>query len=229
MSIVKKYKARVVEVVHQLSDVYTVRLESENGRFRYSPGQFLHLALDEYDPSGAWPESRCFSMQTSPEEEHTAITYTVKGRYTRRMATELVPGKLVWLKLPYGDLFSRSHSKDNCVFLAGGTGVTPFLSLFGDASFADYVNPRLYLGVRSKAYNIFEREVAEAAERNPTLVTRVVYQDAEGIIDLGNVLKESSNDATFFVSGPPAMVSTFKTVLSANDVLDENMRTDEWE
>ena len=50
MSIVRKYRARVVDVQQRLPDVYTVQLESESGRFKYHPGQFLHLALDEYDP-----------------------------------------------------------------------------------------------------------------------------------------------------------------------------------
>ncbi len=229
MSVVRKYKARVVEVLQRLPDVYTVRLESETGRFRYSPGQFLHLALDEYDPSRAWPESRCFSMQTSPDHNLIAITFTTKGHFTKRMANELSAGRSVWLKMPYGDLFTRQHARDNCVFLAGGTGVTPFLSLFADSSFAEYKNPRLYLGVRSKEYHIFDREICDAGKINPTLILKVVYQDTEGMIDIGRVIEESGLSATFFISGPPIMVSTFKQALSARRIGESEIRTDEWE
>ncbi|MCL5020935.1 MAG: FAD-dependent oxidoreductase [Bacteroidetes bacterium] len=229
MSIVRKYKARVVEVLQRLPDVYTVQLESETGRFRYSPGQFLHLALDEYDPSRAWPESRCFSMQTSPDQDMIAITFTTKGQFTKKMANELTEGRSVWLKMPYGDLFTRDHSRDNCVFLAGGTGVTPFLSLFADGSFAEYKNPRLYLGVRSKDYHIFDREVHEAKNLNPSFRLKVVYQDSEGVISIDQTLDENGKDATFFISGPPVMVTSFKRVLSSKGIADANIRTDEWE
>ncbi|MCL4512104.1 MAG: FAD-dependent oxidoreductase [Bacteroidetes bacterium] len=229
MSIVRKYKARVVEVLQRLPDVYTVLLESESGRFRYSPGQFLHLALDEYDPSRAWPDSRCFSMQTSPDRDAVAITFTTKGRFTKRMASELSEGKFVWAKLPYGDLFTPPHSQDNCVLLAGGTGVTPFLSLFADGSFGEYRNPRLYLGVRSKDYHIFGSEICDAKKINPTLSVNVVYQDTDGVIDIRRVYEECGTPATYFISGPPVMVDSFKRALLSYGVVEADIRTDEWE
>ena len=82
----------------------------------------MHLALDEYDPSSGWPESRCYSMQTSPVNEFIKITFSVKGKFTTRMADELKQGKIIDLKLPYGDFFQQDHSKENVVFIAGGTG-----------------------------------------------------------------------------------------------------------
>lgn len=219
----------MVEVLHRLPDVYTVWLKSETDKFKYCPGQFLHLALDEYDPSKPWPESRCFSMQTSPDQELIAITFTTKGQFTKRMAEELSTGKFVWLKMPYGDLFSRGHSRDNCVFLAGGTGVTPFLSLFANKDFAEYKEPLLYLGVRSKDYHIFDREICEAKRFNHSLCVKVVYQDTEGVINIEQVLEESRGNGNFFISGPPIMVSTFKRILLSQGIVETNIRTDEWE
>ena len=82
------------------------------GRYKYYPGQFLHLAIDhEYDGSGQWPESRCFSMQSNPDEKTIKITYAVKGRFTKQMEEKLKIGSEVWLKLPYGDLFTQPHKK----------------------------------------------------------------------------------------------------------------------
>src|SRR3989339_1953531 len=124
MAIVKKYKATVVEINNPLPDIFTISFSCDK-KFQYNPGQFLHLALDESDGIGQWPESRCFSMQSSPNEKTLKITFAVKGNYTKRIAHELQEGKKVWLKLPYGDLFSQDHSLINCVFIAGGTGITP--------------------------------------------------------------------------------------------------------
>ena len=66
MAIVKKYLAEVVHIENKVEGTYTVEFKSLSGPFKYLSGQFLHLALDEYDPSSGWPESRCFSMQSSP-------------------------------------------------------------------------------------------------------------------------------------------------------------------
>ena len=72
--------------------VYTVDLEPSMAVPRFTPGQFLHLALDPYEPDGFWPESRVFSIASSPEErDRLSITYAVKGAFTTRMERELAP------------------------------------------------------------------------------------------------------------------------------------------
>jgi len=134
MAIVKKYPAKIVNIKNHIEGVYTLEIESLGKSFKYEPGQFLHLAMDEYDPSGQWPESRCFSMQSAPGQPLLRITYAVKGKFTSRMEKQLQPGSEITLKLPYGDMFIKPHNKNNTVFIAGGTGITPFLSLFTDDS-----------------------------------------------------------------------------------------------
>ena len=156
----KKYKSRVISVKNPFEGVFTVEFAPHRGKFRYKPGQFLHLALDDdYDGVGQWPDSRCFSMQSSPTENTIRITYAVKGGFTTAMSNFLNPGKSVWLKMPYGDLFTQPHEKDHTVFIAGGTGITPFLSLFGHSDFESYINPHIYLGFKSKSFNIYEDEI----------------------------------------------------------------------
>ena len=141
MAIVKKYAAKVVSIQNSIEGVYTLEFESLGKPFKYDAGQFLHLAIDEYDPSMQWPDSRCFSMQSAPAEDVIRITYAAKGQFTNRMKQLLEVGKEVTLKLPYGDLFSQEHNKTNTVFIAGGTGITPYLSLFTDQSFVVYEAP----------------------------------------------------------------------------------------
>ena len=107
---IKKLRSETIRFDNPIPGIYIAEFRPLEKKIKFKPGQFLHLALDEYDPSFPWPESRCFSMQSSPEDEVIRITFSVKGRYTARMVEELHLGKIVSLKLPYGDLFSRSFS-----------------------------------------------------------------------------------------------------------------------
>lgn len=225
MAIVKKYLSQVVNIENPLEGLYTVTFESRQ-KFRYLPGQFLHLALDEYDGAGQWPESRCFSMQSSPEEELLKITYAVKGKFTERMHRELHPGKEVWLKLPYGDLFQRDQSKENCVFIAGGTGITPFLSLFAHSSFAEFINPKVYLGFRSRVFNIYDDELSKL--QDSLVKTKILYQDLEGMLDINTIYKENGS-TVYYLSGPPLMLKNFKAGLRQYDLPEKNIVTDDWE
>jgi len=225
MAIVRKYKATIEKIDNPLEDIFTVTFSS-NKKFKYLPGQFLHLALDDYDGVGQWPESRCFSMQSNPEEENIKITYAVKGRFTNRMKYELYEGKEVWLKLPYGDIFQRGHNKENCVFIAGGTGVTPFLSLFNHKSFLTYQNPKIYLGFKSEIFNIYNYELSNLMNENASI--KVYYEDKDGILNIESIFEENSTNVNYFISGPPNMIKSFKKYLVGNCVNENNVITDDW-
>ncbi len=233
MAIVKKYKARLISIQNKIAGVYTLEFESLGKPFNYAPGQFLHLAFDnDYDGSGQWPESRCFSMQSNPTEETIRITYAVKGDFTKQMEQTLKEGAEVWLKLPYGDLFQQSHNKENTVFIAGGTGITPFLSLFTNESFNEYTNPKIYLGFRSKAYNIYETELNSVKLRDNSgelCDPKIYYEDKDGIINIEDIFNENSANATYFISGPPTMIKSFKDYLVSVGVKKEQVLTDDWE
>lgn len=227
---VKKYKATIVEIESEIEGVYTVTFSSDGRKFRYSPGQFLHIAVDtEYDGSGQWPDSRCFSVQTSPEEEFIKITYAVKGEFTKRMEEVLKEGEEVWLKLPYGELFELGHNTSNTVFISGGTGITPYLSLFTDSSFADYKNPVLYAGYRNKDFNIYTKELDKASKINTEFIINNVYENEEGMLDIEKIYKEIGKNSSYFISGPPVMISLFKQKLLSFGVPEANVYTDEWE
>jgi NAD(P)H-flavin reductase len=166
-------------------------------------------------------------MQSNPNEENIKITYAVKGAFTRQMEQELSVGSEIWLKLPYGDLFSQPHNKKNTVFIAGGTGITPFLSLFTFDSFKDYINPKIYLGFRTKAFNIYESELARSC--NSSKFVKSFYEDEDGIININQIFSESDTESNYFISGPPAMIKAFKQALIGNRVPANHILTDDWE
>jgi predicted ferric reductase len=229
MAIIKKYPVLVKGINSSIEGIYTIEFESLSKPFRYEPGQFLHLAIDEHDASDQWPDSRCFSMQSSPDENTIRITYAVKGRFTQRMFAELKPGSIATLKLPYGNLFSQTHNKSNTVFIAGGTGITPYLSLFTHSSFENYKNPMLFAGFRSENLNIYIDELNKALTINPGLIIKIYYQDRDGILDISNIASVCDKNSTCFISGPPQMIGNFRQYLLKEGLIPDQIRTDDWE
>lgn len=224
----KKYKSTVVAINNPFEGIYTIEFAPERGKFKYHPGQFLHLAIDEdYDGSSQWPESRCFSMQSNPSEETIRITYAVKGEFTKQMEEQLSVGSEVWLKLPYGDLFQQAHNKTNTVFIAGGTGITPFLSLFTHESFNEYINPKIYLGFRSNEFNIYQSELDRSCNSNSFV--KLYIEDTDGVINIEEILLDNGIHSNYFISGPPAMIRSFKRTLIGKEVPSNNVLTDDWE
>ena len=224
----KKYKSELVSIVNPFEGIYTLEFKSLGRMFKYLPGQFMHLSIDTvYDGIGQWPDSRCFSMQSEPNEETIRITYSVKGSYTKLMEQMLIEGSKVWLKLPYGDLFNQNHSKKKVVFISGGTGITPFLSLFTNNSFNEYIDPSIYLGFKSREFNIYETELENI--NNNTHFVKLFYEDTDGLIDVSQIFREHGLESYYFISGPPIMIKSFKSTLFNNGVSLQNILTDDWE
>ena len=122
MSLPRKIRCIVDSIVDHGDHVYTVDLTPAKLVPEFRPGQFLHLTVDDYDPSSFWPESRVFSIASSPRErERIRICYSVVGHYTRKMEQMLGAGARVWIRLPHGR-FVIDDSRD-ATLIAGGTGI----------------------------------------------------------------------------------------------------------
>ena len=161
-----KFAAEVTRVLRHGDDVATYEFRCLMPRPRWKPGQFLHLALDAYDPAGHWPDSRCFTMASgSLEKDHVRLTIAAKGRFTRRILAELQPGRRVWMKAPYGEFIVRTSLEHDVVLIAGGTGITPFVAFMEDALVKGLEGKVwLHYGARSQDLLVF-RDFAERCAR----------------------------------------------------------------
>ena len=226
----------VERVVAHGERVYTVTLRPDRPAPRFRPGQFLHLALDAYDPSRFWPESRVFSIASSPaERESLRITYAVHGAFTARMEQEVREGRRLWIKLPYGD-FVVDAARDVVLF-AGGTGVTAFTA-FLDGLGEPNGTVTLAYGARTSGLLIYREVVERCAARHPSLDVLYFVEQGEPPPpgQIGRVSVEAvwprvrrPFDTTYYISGPPAMLQGIRRDLSARDISPEAIRVDAWE
>jgi len=233
-----RLRAKVERVIEHAPGLRTLVLAPERLAPRFLPGQFLHLAIDPYDPSQHWPESRIFSIASSPAaREHLHVTFSVAGVFTQRMLS-LKAGDEVWVKLPYGEFFVETSVEAPAVLVAGGTGVTPFVSLFSAAA-APKGPMHLLYGARSPELLIYRDAVLEAAKRWPELKATLFVETGalagarQGRLGIDDALVAAqglghADAAVYFLSGPPALVTYFQQGLRENDVAPERIRIDAW-
>ncbi|MCL4553470.1 MAG: FAD-dependent oxidoreductase [Chloroflexi bacterium] len=246
MAVAQKIRCRVERLVNHGDHVYTVELAPERRVPQFRPGQFLHLALDEYDPAGFWPESRVFSIASGPaQRDRLRISYSVRGRFTARMERELEVGRLVWIKLPYGEFIVRDTQ--DVVLFAGGTGITAFTAFLDNLTPEFRHNVYLAYGARNRDLLIY-RDLIEAQRRTlPFLHTSYFIERAGGgqrvEVDglganetIGRLSVESiwprirsPLNAIYYLSGPPVMLTTLSQNLRAHGVNPAATRVDAWE
>jgi ferredoxin-NADP reductase len=230
VAVVRKIPCVVRAVTDHGERVYTVELEPSMAVPSFRPGQFLHLALDRHESGGFWPESRVFSIASSPREsDRLAITYAVKGAFTARMERELAKGVAVWAKLPYGEFVVDSAS--DAVLFAGGTGVTAFTAFL--QSLTPEQAPRVLLFYGARKPNLFVyAPLAEARAREvPSLSCSLVCEETDGRlqVDAAWPAIEALHEPVFYLSGPPPMLMALTAQLRGRGVPPAAIRTDAWE
>ena len=245
MAVAQKLPCLVEHIIHHGDHVYTVILQPERPAPRFRPGQFLHLALDAYDPSGFWPDSRVFSIANSPlQRDRLRISYSVRGRFTARMEKELFEGVQVWVKLPYGE-FTVDNTGDVVLF-AGGTGITAFTAFLDGLKPSTRHAVHLAYGARTRSLLIYRDLVQQCAQTVPLLhVSYFVEQDAEtrltqketddcentGRLSVAAIWPRIKRpmETTYYISGPPAMLQVISQDLRDMGIDAEAIKIDAWQ
>jgi NAD(P)H-flavin reductase len=242
MAAPRKVKARVTGIRRFEGNVTHYTLSTEV-ICRFKPGQFLHLAIDAYDPSFNWPESRVFSIANAPEGgNEVEILISPKGNFTQRMVSELKIGSDVWIKLPFGIFNFDATIDKNVVLIAGGTGISPFLSFLSSqlSKPSSYKSLKLYYGVRNPDLIIFDALLFDCATKLHGFSYEVYCE--QGIVDGENYIKAGMlpvggivasmhviPDTVYYLSGPAGMISAFEKELFSHGILPEQVLYDRWE
>jgi ferredoxin-NADP reductase len=230
VAVVRRIPCLVRTVTDHGEHVYTVELEPSVAVPAFKPGQFLHLALDPPQPGGFWPESRVFSIASSPgERDRLAITYAVKGAFTTRMERHLTPGTSAWVKLPYGE-FVVDSTRDAVLF-AGGTGVTAFTAFLQSLQPERAARVLLYYGARMPDLFVYGPQAEACAREVPALSCRLVCEETDGRlqVDAAWPAIASLHDPVFYLSGPPLMLEALTTQLRRRGLPPVDIRIDAWE
>ncbi len=230
MAVVRRIRCTVRDVRDHGEHVYSVHLEPSMPVPRFTPGQFLHLALDPYDADGFWPDSRVFSIASSPDARtNISITYAVKGAFTTRMERELAVGGNVWVKLPYGE-FVIDEGRD-AVLLAGGTGITAFTAFLGSLQPEHDRRVVLFYGARTTDLFVYSRLANGRAAAVPALTSHLVCEATDGRLDVGRAWPEIEplTNPVCYLSGPPTMLATLTTQLLGHGMPADDVRIDAWD
>lgn len=166
----KKYSCRITNSFMATNDVVVIELEREDGNefARYRPGQYA--ALTYRTAKGNMTRKHYFSFASSPANKKT-VRFGIKimGNFTQGLA-RMKAGDTIVLQGPYGDFIFKEKQMRRAVFIAGGIGITPFMSAIRFALDEGLSNDCMLLyGNRSRAGTPFLEEIKMIALCHPRL------------------------------------------------------------
>jgi ferredoxin-NADP reductase len=194
---------RVVEETHDTkSFVFDVPPELRDA-FAYEAGQFCTFRIPFADDELL----RCYSMSSSPDVDDE-FTLTVKrvagGRVSNWLLDEVQEGDELALTLPAGVFTLRDHPTPIVAF-AGGSGITPVISVIKSALATTDRHVRLLYANRDQRSVIFRAQLdALAAQHGPRLQVVHHLDTDQGFVhsELVRAFVGDDVDADFYLCGP---------------------------
>jgi predicted ferric reductase len=162
--------ARVVKKIRETRDITSLFIDGYGEAFgKRRAGQFLTLKLLR---DGAWSRPHPFTISCAPEDPLLRVTIKKLGEFTS-MIPELEEGAPVIVSGPYGLFCKDIDAHKDIVMIAGGVGITPFLSVLRHFRNIHADNRVLLLWSNRSMEDAFA--VEELAEMSREMPLRVVH------------------------------------------------------
>jgi len=221
----KRMQLQLVEIIPETPSTKTLRFERKDAPLPpFRAGQYLNVFVDV----DSVLTSRPYSISSAPGAATLDLTVKRKpgGFVSPYLLNELQVGDVLQSTGPKGKFYIEELiDGDQLVFLAGGSGVTPFMSIIQDTLSRSTIKPikmHLIYGSRLPEDIIFAQKLTELSGKHPNFsLTQVIseppvgYQGHAGLLDanlIQSVLTDPSNGILpdlnqnkYYICGPNVM------------------------
>jgi len=214
---VRKRPFTVGTVTQETHDTWGLHFEGEHRD--YAPGQFMILKLNR---KGKVSEPHPFTIVSSPARKGLSICAKAVGDFTATLE-KTQPSDLAYIDMPFGVFSFLQHDAERLVFIAGGIGITPFMSMLRYIRDRKLQKEVILLWANKTEKDIaFRAELESMASEMPSLkVVHILSRQENWPGEKGRInadtLKRHVGDfekGEFFVCGPPPMMSDVQKILS---------------
>jgi ferredoxin-NADP reductase len=228
--------AEIVEIKQETHDVKTFVMKTGKN-IAFVPGQYCIVSMPDHQEFS--DEARPFTFSNIPQEDHTEITVKKTGSFTGAMH-QLQVGAKLRLKGPLGEELNFDESvKDDVVFVAGGSGITPFMSAIRYAVSKEMPNRIVLLNSNDSVDDIIYKDELDALSQNENItVTNTLsmsvpegWHGLHGRIDKDMILAQIDQPAAklWYVCGPPPMVQDLNDILLEIGLSEDKIKSEEWQ
>lgn len=233
-----QFKGKISDIRDETHDVKTFKVKSPTN-LDFTPGQFCLVSF--VNEERFKDKKKPFTLANSPtQKDYIDLTIKKLGSFTSVLFSLEVEDYLK-IRAPFGRHLNFDESvKDDIVFIAGGTGITPFMSAIRYSCAKNLPNKFILLNSNLTVNDIIYREELKLINNEydnikviNTLVDEIPpeWTEERGLIDKDMILKYVNNplDYLWYICGPPLMVEAMELILEEIDVSKNRRKIDPWE
>jgi len=220
------YKVEAVKHPNASSTEVTLRPRKEPIK-KQRAGQFLFVRFPRDKDLN---ESHPFTISSAPAEDILRLTIKASGNFTRELFAKLKEGSDAIIEGAYG-MFDYKTGGPRQIWIAGGIGLTPFLSFVRDMDGNLQHRVDLYYTVRHPEEAIFVDELEAAAAKNPGLNLHIRYSAKEGSLTIEDIVKNAGGNISgydVYLCGPLPMMQAFEKKMMELGLPKNNIHYEEF-
>lgn len=229
---IRTYRYSVSNCANLGGDVLQIdmRPERPESQISYKAGQFVFIRFFTAQPGTIPPEWHPFTISSHPDSDKLQITVKALGDYTTALQ-QLTPGTIAEIEGAYGMFTNRDYKNQNQVWIAGGIGITPFLSMAQALPDSGY-HVDLYYSVRTRSELIDFNKLADAhVIRHGNLKLYPYIGDEQTGHLTADFIEQTSGSLDHkdvFLCGPPPMMQSLRQQLKTKSVPGARIHTEEF-
>ncbi len=213
----KRTTHNVTSVERETPDTWTIHVGGS--QHPYLPGQFMFVQLYRHSKLSS---QHPFTISSTPTRPGLSFTVKEAGDFTGGIR-ETRPGSPVYLEGPFGTFSILDHPADAYVFIAGGIGVTPFISMIRYLADTDSTKAVTLIWANKTERDIaFRQELQKTEASMPRLrIIHVLSRDPSWPGEKGRITTDlisrhtyESGLVDYFICGPEGMMDTASSCLS---------------
>ena len=218
----------VIKSVAPLNDnMIEIELAPQAGNrvFKFMPGQFIFIS---FMSSGISREAHPFSISSAMREKNLKLVIKALGDFTGKL-NNLKAGDRALVEGPFGRFSYKTIANKNQIWIAGGVGVTPFLSMARSLSEPDQ-RVDLYYCTRNIGEAVLIDELSALALANKNLRLISWFSDERGFITGNNIIEISQGltDKDIFICGPVPFMDGLRKQLKELRVSGKNIHLEKF-
>lgn len=221
---------------------------NSNHKFNFKAGEYMEWDLQHTKPDSRGMR-RYFTISSSPNENQIAFAtkFPPKDESSFKKALkEMKIGDIIYATQLGGDFLLPQSKNKNIIMIAGGIGITPFISQLRDLlnqkqKIKDNLSLALFYCVRSTKDIVYNDLLKQSIDELGLKVIYVVSDNAENnevvrynnsFYEFGYINKDILNKYTqnmhneYYISGPNMMVELTKKILLETKNKVKNIHTD---
>ena len=207
----KESKYTIVAVKNMKNGITELSLKPDNENIQFEAGQFCFFRFLSFSEKEQHP----FTISSHPSENNIRLSIKKLGDFTNEIFSKVITRDKVMVEGPYGYFKMKSINGNKQIWIAGGIGITPFLSIAKEKTNKQI---KLFWCVNNKKEAAYYDELYEISKRIENFEFELWCFSEKGFLTIEDLGISDFKTYEYLICGPQSLKTSFNKQLTKKGI-----------